>query len=100
MRAKLAVVVIAVMTLVGCTNSSPNNPEPGEADAAGGDGANVMDNPTPEGEMPGDKSWRRARGRADDPNAMSGYASKPSSLPGEPVSLHVSTTADTYRVIA
>ena len=48
----------------------------------------------------GDSSWRRALRRADRPGAMSAYTDRPSARPGEPVSLHVSTTAKTYRVIA
>lgn len=50
--------------------------------------------------LSGHASWRRALSRADRPKAMSAFADKPAALPGDPVALHVSTTAKSYRVIA
>ncbi|MEZ0071182.1 N,N-dimethylformamidase beta subunit family domain-containing protein [Planotetraspora sp. GP83] len=52
----------------------------------------------PERLLPGDSSWRLRRyGPAD---AIDGYCDQVSVLPGEPVGLHASTTADRFRVTA
>lgn len=53
-----------------------------------------------ENQKPGDDSWKLAAKRADDPTAMSGYADHSSVDPGDPVTLFVSTTADSYTVSA
>jgi len=51
-----------------------------------------------ENALPGDRQWRIRR--VGFPHAIEGYAGRASVLPGEPVPLHVSTTASGYRVVA
>jgi hypothetical protein len=99
MRALAAITVVAVLVLGGCADAARNS-DSDTSETAVGDGATVTQEAVPESQLPGDKSWRKARGRADNPQAMAAYADKPSALPGEPVSLHVSTTANSYRVVA
>lgn len=98
-RALLATSAVGVLILGGCADPA-NDAESTPGDTGAGDGAAVTQEAVPENQLPGDGSWRRARGRADNPEAMAAYADTPSALPGEPVSLRVSTTAKTYRVIA
>ncbi|MCH9719738.1 MAG: hypothetical protein K0U60_07695 [Actinomycetia bacterium] len=99
MRALAAIWVAAGLVLGGCADAA-RYADSDTGESAAGDGATVTREAVPESQLPGDKSWRKARGRADNPQAMAAYADKPSALPGEPISLHVSTTAKTYRVVA
>jgi hypothetical protein len=54
--------------------------------------------PVPENDLPGDRGWAIRKPGA--PDEIMGYASRASVLPGEPVSLFVSTTSRRFRVRA
>jgi N,N-dimethylformamidase beta subunit-like, C-terminal len=54
--------------------------------------------PVSENALPGDPNWQISKLGA--PMAIAGYAGRSSVLPGEPVTLYVSTTARSFRVLA
>ncbi|GIH70032.1 N,N-dimethylformamidase beta subunit family domain-containing protein [Sphaerimonospora thailandensis] len=76
------------------TGPSPASPSPGGPSPA----VAARPSPTPERLLPGDTDWRIRRYGPDD--AVEGYCDRASVLPGEPVGLCVSTTADRFRVTA
>ena len=86
----------AGLALSAC--SSPNDtPSPTSAHALTSSPAPSA-SPTPERDLPGNADWRiRSVGPQ---HAIEGYADKISILPGDSVSLHVSTSSATFRVSA
>lgn len=88
--------IAAAVVLAGCAGQAGGPASPEER----GDGAVVAQEQLPESRKGGDRSWRKAKDRAGDMAALSAYADRSSALPGDEVSLHVSTTADTFTVRA
>ncbi|WP_200886707.1 N,N-dimethylformamidase beta subunit family domain-containing protein [Phaeacidiphilus oryzae] len=83
--------------IAACSADSGGHKGPaaaGDASAGTGHGPSVLT----ENDRPGSPDWRiTSQGPAE---AILGYTDKVSVLPGEPFGLHVSTTADAFRVSA
>ena len=94
-------IVLVALLLAACSApaAQPATSPPAQQSAPAS--ASPSTNPVViENERPGDSSWKRGVRRADDPEAMSGYADASSVDPGEAVTLFVSTTASDYTVTA
>lgn len=87
----------AAVVLTACGGSGEATaPEPSATTMA-----DQPDNPVVvENQQEGDPTWRKAIAHADDPEQLSAYADRSSVTPGDPVGLHVSTTAAKYTVTA
>jgi hypothetical protein len=87
----------AGLALDACS-SPDSSPAGSAAHAARGGPIGPPASPTPERDLPGDSGWRiRSVGSQ---HAIEGYADKVSVLPGQTVSLHVSTSCATFTVSA
>jgi len=71
---------------------------PAAAPAAHSGGTRRGPRPVPENSLPGDPHWWISKLGA--PDAVLGYAAQASVLPGQPITLHVSTTGREFRVRA
>src|SRR6266851_4540389 len=81
-----------VATLAGCDPF-------GSGHASAGTSAHTSRRgPVPENMLAGDPNWQVRH--AGGPDAIMGYAGQASVLPGEPVTLYVSTTSREFRVTA
>src|SRR5580658_1892689 len=86
--AAAAAAAVPAATLAGCDGS----PAPGATGPAGAPRRTVV----PENSLPGDRHWWITHEGA--PDAIMGYASEASVLPGEPIHLYVSTTSREFDV--
>ncbi len=102
MLRRAAICLTAALIISACSSQSDGEPESGDAEPGAGSSASPGSESglQSENELPGNRSWRQAKKRAQNPSAMSGYADRSSTYPGETVSLHISTTATEYRVRA
>ena len=100
-----ATVVALTLLVAACSGSSSGNAGKSAGKSAGsGDGTSGAASqaaaafPVAENRLPGTSSWRITDQGPD--NALNGYASAQSVLPGQSFTLYVSTTARSFRVDA
>jgi len=88
-----AAAVAAIGAAAGCTTDGSSRPRPPSGSPRPSRTGTVA-----ERDLPGDRNfWIRSAGPAD---AIEGYAGQVSVRPGEPFTLHVSTTASSFSVSA
>ena len=93
--------IAAAATAVGaaaCSAAARSVSRSGSTSQPGKQAARAKQGPVSENDLPGDPHWNIRHLGA--PDAIVGYAGQASVLPGEPVTLYVSTTARSFRVSA
>jgi hypothetical protein len=97
-RTFLGVAAAAVGAVAGCSADGTTRPPVTTASPASARPRRVRSTPVPERDLPGNPDfWIRSAGPAE---AIEGFASQVSVQPGQPFTLHVSTTGSSFRVSA
>ncbi len=92
--AALLTVVFALTVLGACSHAGAGHPSRSSGGAASAQGPGIV----AENAKPGTVGWQVSK--VGSPHEIEGWADRTSILPGQPVGLHVSTTARSYTVHA